>query len=439
MPKTLDPALAPDLPSLNVSLELYAGLTRFSGTGVIPDLAESWDVDQGGLVWTFHLRKGIHWNDGRAISAADFRRAWVRALDPRTKAPFSGPELGIVRGARRFQATGQGSIGVEAVDSRTLRVTLQHPVPWFDQLTAFPVSFPFRRDAFSGPFRLRSTWVLERNREYWNAAAVKPARLALGTDTNRADVILPRGLAAPGLPWIETARPPPGPGWRKLPTLSVHLLWLVTKRPELASDLDRVAIAVSLEDAFLNRFVPDAMPGRREIVSYGAAVAGVLTPRELTLAYTAQDAAAPAAVRDIQSRLGAHGVTVRPISFPTLRALEAAASPPARPDIDMVLLGWSPKIFDEYNIFDLFPCGSAFNVAQWCDPEYDALMRRAVRTLDAHARRRIERELLSKQLQPSAPAVPLGGQSEYVRLKPGVRGFSWSPIGFYELSGLTRS
>ena len=56
VPSQLDPAKASDLPSLNVAHELYSGLTRFSGTGVEPDLAESWDVDQGGLVWTFHLR-----------------------------------------------------------------------------------------------------------------------------------------------------------------------------------------------------------------------------------------------------------------------------------------------------------------------------------------------------------------------------------------------
>ena len=44
LPQTLDPALVADLPSVNVAHELYAGLTRFSGTGVVPDLAQRWDV-----------------------------------------------------------------------------------------------------------------------------------------------------------------------------------------------------------------------------------------------------------------------------------------------------------------------------------------------------------------------------------------------------------
>jgi dipeptide transport system substrate-binding protein len=115
-----------------------------------------------------------------------------------------------------------------------------------------------------------------------------------------------------------------------------------------------------------------------------------------------------------------------------------AAGPPARSDIDAVLLGWSSKIFDQYNIFDLFPCGSAFNVAQWCDPSYDALMRKTVRELDDGARWRLERDVLAK-LRTTTPAAPVAQPSESVTLAHGVTGFSWSPIGFYELMGMTRS
>ena len=95
------------MPSLNVTHELYAGLTRFSGTGVKPDLAESWDVEQGGLVWTFHLRKNLRWSDERKLTAGDLRRSWLRALAPATAAPLAGPDLGIVRGARAFHASGR--------------------------------------------------------------------------------------------------------------------------------------------------------------------------------------------------------------------------------------------------------------------------------------------------------------------------------------------
>jgi ABC-type transport system substrate-binding protein len=403
------------MPSLNVTHELYAGLTRFSGSGVVPDLAQSWDVEQGGLVWVFHLRKNLRWSDDRRLTAGDFRRAWLRALAPATGAPLAGPDLGIVRGARGYHATGRGSIGVQAPDDRTLRVTLQHPVPWFDQLVAHPIAAPYRPDAYSGPFRLAKRFVLERNFNYWNARAVKPRRLVLSTQTKGADAILPRGLEPPGLPWVQTAKPPTGPGWRKLPTLSVQLLWVL-------NDNVGVPSAASL--------VPEAMPGHDEIVPKGPQPLHPFSPARVLLAYGKRDALAGHAIELVRTRLGP-SVVVDPTPFGTVGGLARAPS-------DLVLLGWSPKIFDAYNIFDLFPCASAFNVAHWCEPSYDALMRRAVRTLDDHARWEIERQILER-LRTAGPVVPLSNPPEFVWLKPGLRGFSWSPIGLYELSGMTRS
>lgn len=406
--------------SLNVAHELYAGLTRFSGTGVVPDLAQSWDVEQGGLVWTFHLRKNLRWSDDRRLTAGDFRRAWLRALAPSTGAPLAGPDLGIVRGARAYHATGRGPLGVEAPDDRTLRVTLQHPIPWLDQLVAHPIAAPYRPNAYSGPFRLAGRFVLERNFNYWNARSVKPSRLVLSTHTKGADAILPRGLAPPGLPWVQTSKPPTGTAWRKLPTLAVQLLWL----PQKLSRLDRATIADDVGDATLNELDPPAMPGHDAVVSNALVTRGRLRPLHLTLGYDPRDALAPKSVGRIRAVLALANVAVEP---------------KVGPDADLVLSGWSPKIFDEYNFLDLFPCGSAFNVAHWCEPSYDALMGRAVRTLDDGRRYAIERKLLGEKLRPAVPAVPLANPPEYVWLKPGVSGFSWSPIGFYELDGMTRS
>jgi oligopeptide transport system substrate-binding protein len=451
MPTTVDPAKAADLPSLNVAHELYSGLTRFSGTGIEPDLASSWEVEQGGLVWVFHLRKGIRWSDDTPIVAADFRRSWQRALDPATAAPYAGPALGIVRGARKLHATGSGGLGVEALDDRTLRVTLQHPVPWFDELTAFPVAAPApaRPRAYSGPFRLASRsggqLVLERNFNYWDSSAVKPSRLVLGTATDGADVVLPRGLAGPGLPWIDTAGQTP-PGSAGLSTLATGLLWFVTRGTPLADQGSRQFVAwvvthldVGLPPAVL---VPPEMPGASTVNSHEP-VDLTSAPRHLrlTLAWAREDVTGSQVARGLRrsgKQLGSFGIRLdfRPVQ--TRSQLLRLAGPPAAPGIDMVLLGWSSKLFDAYNLLDLFPCGSAFNVARWCDPSYDALMRQAVRTLDDEARWRIERQLVEK-LHDAVPAIPVYNASDHFSLAPGVRGFSWSPMGFYELMGMTRS
>jgi oligopeptide transport system substrate-binding protein len=445
VPAHVDPAAAVDLPSLNVAHELYAGLTRFSGTGVEPDLAESWDVEQGGLVWTFRLRKGLRWSDDTPITAADFRRSWRHALEPATQAAYAGPGLGIVRGARRVHATGSGGLGVEALDDRTLRVTLQHPVPWFDQLAALPVAAPQppRRNAFSGPFRLasrgRRRLVLERNFNYWNAAAVKPARLVLSASPKDADVVLPRGLAGPGLPWIDTAGKTPT-GARELSTLATGLLWLRTRGGPLADLAARQYVAWVV--THLDRGSPPA-----SLIAPSVPGAGVVNSHEpvqlerapkrlrLTLAWTPEDkggAHVASVLRRNEARLRQFGIDLSFRSVPTLRGLLAVK------DADLVLLGWSPKIFDAYNLLDLFPCGSAFNVARWCDPSYDALMGQAVRTTDDEARWRIERRLVEK-LHDAVPAIPVYTATDHYRVAPGVRGFSWSPLGFYELLGMTRS
>jgi oligopeptide transport system substrate-binding protein len=445
LPRTLDPAKAADLPSLNVVHELDAGLTRFSGRGVEPDLAESWEPSQNGLVWTFHLRKGIRWSDGAPITAEDFRRSWLRALAPATQSAYARAEMQNIRGARRYRVTGSGQVGVEAVDDRTLRVTLQHPVPWLDEQVAWPVFFPVpgSGDATSGPFRLAShdkgRLVLERNLDYWNVSAVKPRRVVLTTSADRVDGVLPRGLLAAGFPWIKTTMPLQR--GRRLPTLSLGLLWLVTKGGPLADPRLRERIYIAALHRFGGHpsFVPPAMPGYSTIVTGGnrPLVPGG-GPTRLTLAYTKQDARAPLLARELRGELALAGVGLNLKAAPTLAALLRLAGPPAQAGVDLVLLGWSSEFFDEYNILDLFPCASAFNVARWCDRGYDRLMSRAVRELDDEARYRIERKLVTK-LEDAVPAIPLYSPKEHVLLNAGVRGFGWSPIGFYELMGMTRS
>ena len=444
VPRQLDPVKAADLPALNVAHELYAGLTRYSGTGVEPDLAQSWDVSQDGLVWTFHLRKGLRWSDDSPIVAGDFRRAWLHALDPKAGAAFAGPYLGIVRGARRFHATGKGDIGVRALDDRTLRVTLQHPVPWFDQLVAHPVTAPEppRPSAFSGPFRLVSRsggrLVLERNFNYWDARAVKPSRLVLTASSHGADAVLPRGLAGSGLPWIQTAGQPP-PGARALPTMATGLMWLATRTPQLAGVRARLVVAGAVSNLGLGRrqvqLIAPAVPGAAQVNPRLPVIVEPLpNPLRLTLVWAREDlggSRVAARLRANDQQLRRQGIE---LDYRPVQTLSELLATPA----DLTLLGWSPKIFDAYNLLDLFPCGSAFNVARWCDPAYDAGMRQAVRTLDDRKRWAIEHRL-AERLHQAAPAVPVYTGRDWYSAKSGVTGFSWSPIGFYELMGMTRS
>jgi ABC-type oligopeptide transport system substrate-binding subunit len=224
----------------------------------------------------------------------------------------------------------------------------------------------------------------------------------------------------------------------------VGLLWLSTRtgsladptaRETLASALDRRTLAAEVSERPIQTVVPPAMPGASQLIVPPPDYRATSGPMSLTLGYTTEDPRAGNLAAQIQSQLERRQirVTLRAVPF---RKLLALAGPPPR--VDLVLLGWSSEFFDVYNILDLFPCASAFNVAQWCDRPYDRAMHRAVSTLDDNERWAIERPLVQK-LQEQLPAIPLYSVSDYVQLRNGVRGFRWSPIGFYELLGMTRS
>jgi ABC-type transport system substrate-binding protein len=309
--------------------------------------------------------------------------------------------------------------------------------------------FPRSGAAFSGPFRVAlrhpGRIVLERNFNYWDAAAVKPSQLVLTTKTQGADAVLPRGLSPPGLPWIDTAGPTPK-GSIEVPTLATGLLWFVTRGTPLADPDARLFVAWSMTHLDLGfppaPLIPPEMPGASYVNSHRPVqLRQASHPLRLTLAWAKDDLAASRVVQRLGSSTEALNPSQIELEFHpvgTLTQLLALVGPPARPGVDLVLLGWSSKVFDAYNILDLFPCGSAFNVARWCEQSYDALMRKAVRTLDDRARWRIERRIVEK-LHDAVPAVPIYTATDHFSLRPGVHGFAWSPVGLYELMGMTRS
>src|SRR5258707_14724220 len=82
-PSTLDPAAAADNFSFQLLQDLYEGLTIESATGqVLPGVASSWNVDQTGTEYTFHLRDGGRWSNGKPVTAQEFVFAWRRVPEP---------------------------------------------------------------------------------------------------------------------------------------------------------------------------------------------------------------------------------------------------------------------------------------------------------------------------------------------------------------------
>lgn len=189
VPLTLDPGYYTDDISADVIYRLFSGLVQLSGDmSVIPDVAERWQVLDGGRRYLFHLRSDVLWSDGVAVTAYDFEFAWKRVLSPE-QPELKGTYLYDLCSARAFyqgDETDPATIGVRAFDDVTLEVELEAPTSYLPQLLTAATTFPVPRHVVqrygerwtepahivtNGPFQLME-WqegvsaTLERNPTY---------------------------------------------------------------------------------------------------------------------------------------------------------------------------------------------------------------------------------------------------------------------------------
>ena len=176
-PESLDAHKARSLQAADVLRDLGEGLVSFTATGeMTAGTAESWDVSEDGLTYTFHLRPDAKWSNGDAVTAAHFVFGVERLVDPNTAA---------------FYAQFVGEITeLEAVDDQTLVIRLARPTPYLLSLLTHPATFPMHPgslaehgDSFARPGSLLSNgayvltaWIpgsvitMQRNEHYWNNA-----------------------------------------------------------------------------------------------------------------------------------------------------------------------------------------------------------------------------------------------------------------------------
>ncbi|HZE20577.1 MAG TPA: ABC transporter substrate-binding protein, partial [Desulfobaccales bacterium] len=111
---TLLPPLANDAASFSLISLIYNGLVKYDGNlNVVGDLAKSWDISKDGLTITFHLRKGVKWQDGAPFTAKDVLFTYKVMVDPKTPTAYSGDYLQVKK--------------AEVLDDYTFRVTYRQP------------------------------------------------------------------------------------------------------------------------------------------------------------------------------------------------------------------------------------------------------------------------------------------------------------------------
>ena len=183
---TLDPAIGYDWKNWSVIKGIFDGLLDYKPgtTEIIPDLAESFDVSADGLTYTFKLRQGVKFHNGREMKAADVKYSLERTCNPATQSPGAG-YYGAIKGFDDFQGGKAKELaGVTTPDDYTVKIELAHPDATMLHLMALNFSFVVPKEEVekygadfgkhpvgTGAFKM-TEWtagqkvVLERNPDY---------------------------------------------------------------------------------------------------------------------------------------------------------------------------------------------------------------------------------------------------------------------------------
>ncbi|TFL19385.1 peptide ABC transporter substrate-binding protein [Jannaschia formosa] len=237
---TLDPQLNEETAGSHVIRQLFEGLMNQDAQGnLVPGVATGFEASEGNTVYTFTLRDDARWSNGEPVTAQDFVYAWRRAADPATASPYQWyVELTQIENAAEIVAgeMDPSELGVEAVDNKTLRVTLTNPLPYFPAMTTYATLFPAPQatieehgDDWTDPanmvsngayvldsLSLNETFTLTKNPEYWDAENVVIDRVEgyVVNDSNQSltryeageyDMLEP--LPAGAYPRLEEERP----------------------------------------------------------------------------------------------------------------------------------------------------------------------------------------------------------------------------------------
>ncbi|WP_420643644.1 peptide ABC transporter substrate-binding protein [Candidatus Leptofilum sp.] len=474
---SLDPARTTGSAAGYVGL-LYSGLVRLTpDLQIVPDLAERWDVSEDGTVYTFTLREGLTFADGRPLTAVDVKYSWERATNPLTESRTAATYLGDIVGVPdRLAGSSHVISGLEVIDDTTLVVTLDGPKPYFLAKLTYPTSYIVDRRLVhtrdlddwalkpngSGPYSLLEyregeVMIFVRNPEYHTPPAVANVLYYLDFvdpltlfKSGTVDQIFLGSLEA------QDVRRPSNPLNAQLVSGTSMCTSLIQMNNSLAPFDDvqvRRAFALAVDkDAYNNiiadgldvradTILPPAMPGYS--LSLAQAQADLHANAELAVAALAAssyaDALPPvvlsvagsssqerddlnAMIQNWREILGAE-VTIEyvpPTNFTnSLRQNES----------HMAAYGWCADYPDPQNFLDiLYHSESDFNVANFDDPEIDALLEQARVELDVATRLALYQSIETRLID-EAVAIPMLHGVTDVLVTDRVEGYVLAPIG----------
>mgnify|MGYP004517696219 FL=1 len=197
-PDKLDPALNSTVDGACLAILAFSGLYSYDENGqLVPELAESYEMSDDALTYTFKMRDGLKWSDGETLDANDVVYSWNRLANPDTAADYSYLTSAIATNS-------DGTLQIEASeDGKTFTVHLVAPCAYFLDLCAFPAFYPVPQQAVesaagadtnpgawaleagfvtSGPMKLTAwshneSMTYEPNENYWAADKVSLTKI----------------------------------------------------------------------------------------------------------------------------------------------------------------------------------------------------------------------------------------------------------------------
>ncbi|MDE9451224.1 peptide ABC transporter substrate-binding protein [Aliiroseovarius sp. Z3] len=479
--KSFDPQINTDVEGSHILRDLFEGLVNSDPQGnSVPGAAESWEVSEDGLTYTFKLRDA-KWSNGDPVTAGDFVYAWRRLADPATASEYAWyMELMGVENATKIVAgeMAPDTLGATAIDDKTLEVKIDAPRPYFPGMLTHASTFPVNQKVLEAhgndwtkPGNLvgNGAYVLtdyvsgvkvtrERNPMYWdNDNTILETVVALVI--NDENIALTRYDAGE----VDKTEVPAGqyPALKeKLPdeTYStprscsyIYMFNLGENGPEALKDVRvRKAMSYALNrDVIVDNILKGGqypsynwthqktagfeMPAidyatwsqdervakAKELLAEAGYGEGG-KPLELTLNYNTSEAHKKIAIAASQMWKQNLGVNVTLANFEWKVHLDKLRSG----DFGMARYAWCGDYNEPSTYTDLFTTTSGHNNGKYTNPKYDELAK-AAKTSDNPAE---EYKQMEQLLADDMPIVPVYQYTNVIMVKPDLKGFPFEDL-----------
>jgi peptide/nickel transport system substrate-binding protein len=468
-PDSLDPAYVYAVVQDGVVRQIFNGLVDLDERLIpVPDLAESWEISDDQRTYTFHLRKGVKFHNGREMTSADVRYSFERLLLPK----IASMRAFLVADIEGAQAVLEGKAttleGLATPDSFTVIITLTKPVRPFLAYLAMSNAAIIPKEAVdesfgqnpvgTGPFKFVE-WVtdsqieLVRFDEYYDGPAkLDGINFSIIVEPAAAYKVYQAGK-------LDHCRVPPSYDMDKVKscpeaaelvaqaTLDTYYLGITMTKVPFGKEIHlRRALGYVIDRGYICRkvygdsrmpargIVPPGLPSynpnlkpleqnlelaKAELAKAGYSLAKPTPPVDI---YHKSSSESSATAQVIQQQCAKIGMTIKLRSM-DLGALGAATGAGQAP---IFLLGWVADYPDAENFLGLFHSskkGANGNRAHYSNPKIDALLDKSLSEADAAKRIALNRKI-EKLVLADAPWVPLFHGQTRLFVKPYVKNFT---------------